>query len=180
MSKYIADETFFMKNESNDLVMSYVVRGFDRDIAMQAFQEIKNCGKRIEVEIKPYRSKRSLEQNRLLWALLGKLSQAMNGSTDKESVEECYILMLEQANVAFDFLLALPETEQVLKQTFRVVKKIGEREVGEKKLNMYQCYRGSSKFDTKEMTELIECTLNKLAELGVYDSEIMTAREEFL
>ena len=44
---------------------------------------------------------------------------------------------------------------------------------------MYQYFIGSSKFNTKEMTELIESVLDKLAELGVYDSEIEVARSEY-
>ncbi len=87
--------------------------------------------------------------------------------------------MLEEANVSYDYLLALPEAEPMLKQTFRVIRKINEREVNGKKLNMYQYFIGSSKFNTQEMTELIEATLDKLAELGIVDSEIELAREEY-
>ena len=87
--------------------------------------------------------------------------------------------MLEEANVSYDYLLALPEAEPLLKKSFRVVRKIDEREVNGKKLNMYQYFIGSSKYDVKEMTELIEATLDKLAELGVYDSEIELARGEY-
>ena len=76
-------------------------------------------------------------------------------------------------------MLALPEAEPLLKKSFRVVRKIDEREVNGKKLNMYQYFIGSSKYDVKEMTELIEATLDKLAELGVYDSEIELARGEY-
>lgn len=54
-----------------------------------------------------------------------------------------------------------------------------KREVNGKTLNVYQYFIGSSKFDTKEMTELIEATLDKLAELGIYDSEIEVARREY-
>ena len=87
--------------------------------------------------------------------------------------------MLEEANVAYDYLLALPEAEPMLKKTFRVVRKIDEREVNGKVLNMYQYFIGSSKFNTQEMTELIEATLDKLAELGIVDSEIEIARKEY-
>ena len=87
--------------------------------------------------------------------------------------------MLEEANVSCDFMLALPEAELMLKKSFRVIRKVGEREVNGKTLNMYQYFVGSSKFNTKEMTELIESVLDKLAELGVYDSEIEIARSEY-
>ena len=62
-------------------------------------EETKNSEKKLEVEVKPYRSKRSLEQNKLLWVLLGKLAVAMSGKKNKVSSEEAYAIMLEEANV---------------------------------------------------------------------------------
>jgi hypothetical protein len=107
------------------------------------------------------------------------MAMAMSGRKNKMSSEECYCIMLEEANVSCDYLLALPEAEPMLRKSFRVVRKIGEREVNGKTLNMYQYFIGSSKYDTKEMTELIEAVLDKLAELGVDDSEIELARSEY-
>lgn len=179
MSKFLAEKTYRMTNENNDLVISYVIHGIEKDAALLAYEETKDCQKKLEVEVKPYRSKRSLEQNKLLWVLLGKLAMAMSGRKTKVSSEEAYAIMLEEANVAYDYLLALPEAEPMLKKSFRVVRKMGEREVNGKTLNVYQYFLGSSKFDTKEMTELIEAVLDKLAELGVYDSEIEVARGEY-
>ena len=118
-----------MTNENNDLVISYVVHGQEKNAALLAFEESKNTEKRLEVEVKPYRSKRSLEQNKLLWALLGKMAYAMSGRKNKVSSEECYCIMLEEANVSYDYLLALPEAEPLLKKSFRVVRKIDERDL---------------------------------------------------
>lgn len=168
-----------MTDENNNLVISYVVSGLDKNAALLAFDETKQSDKKLEIEVKPYRSKRSLEQNRLLWVLLGKMAMAMSGRKNKVSSEECYANMLEEANVSYDYLLALPEAEPMLKKSFRVVRKVGERVVNGKTLNIYQYFLGSSKFDTQEMTELIETVLDKLAELGVYDSEIELARSEY-
>ncbi|MEG1662525.1 MAG: hypothetical protein RR338_00910 [Clostridia bacterium] len=178
MSKYVADKTYRMTNENDDLVISYVIHGWDKKAALLAFEETKNVDK-LEIEVKQYKSKRSLEQNKLLWFLLGKMAVAVSGKKDKVSSEECYCVMLEEANVAFDYLLALPEAEPILRKSFRVIQKVGEREVKGKKLNLYRYFIGSSKYDTKEMTELIESVLDKLAELGVYDSEIETVRGEY-
>lgn len=178
MSKFLADSMYRITNENDDLVVCCVVHD-NKQAARLAVEEMKKTGKKLEVEVKAYRSKRSLEQNRLLWVLIGKMAMAMSGNKRKVSSDECYCIMLEEANVAYDYLLALPEAEPMLKKSFRVVRKIGEREVNGRTLNMYQYFIGSSKYDTKEMTELIEAVLDKLAELGVYDSEIETARREY-
>ena len=90
MSKFIAEKTFRMTNENNDLMISYVVHGLEKEAAMLAYEETKNSEKKLEVEVKPYRSKRSLEQNKLLWVLLGKLAMAMSGRKNKVSSEEAY------------------------------------------------------------------------------------------
>lgn len=179
MSKFIAEKCYRMINENNDLVVCYVVHGDNKRFALLALEETQNSEKKLEVDVKPHKSQRSLEQNRLLWALLGKMAFAMSGNKRKVTTEECYCIMLEEANVACDYLLALPEAEPMLKKTFRVVRKIDEREVNGKTLNMYQYFIGSSKFNTQEMTELIEATLDKLAELGIVDSEIEIARKEY-
>lgn len=179
MSKFIADRCYRMINENNDLVVCCVVHGDNKRSALLALEENQNSEKKLEIDMKVYKSQRSLEQNRLLWALLGKMAFAMSGNKRKVSTEECYCIMLEEANVAYDYLLALPEAEPALKKTFRVVRKVDEREVNGKTLNMYQYFIGSSKFNTQEMTELIEATLDKLAELGIVDSEIELARKEY-
>ena len=167
-----------MTDEEGNLVVSYVVKGYDKNAAQLAVEEMKGIPK-LQIEVKAYKSKRSLEQNRLLWALLGKMAVAMSGNRRRVSSEDCYCMMLEEANVTCDYLLALPEAEPMLRQSFRVVRKIGERDVNGKTLNMYQYFIGSSKYDTQEMTELIEAVFDKLAELGVYDSEIELARSEY-
>ena len=179
MSKFIAEKCYRMINENNDLVVCYVVHGDNKRSALLTLEETQNSEKKLEVDVKPHKSQRSLEQNRLLWALLGKMAFSMSGNKRKVTTEECYCIMLEEANVAYDYLLALPEAEPMLKKTFRVVRKIDEREVNGKTLNMYQYFIGSSKFNTQEMTELIEATLDKLAELGIVDSEIEIARKEY-
>ena len=175
MSKFLADKTYRMTDENGNLVVSYVVKGYDKNAALLAAEETKNAPK-LEIEVKAHKSQRSLEQNRLLWALLGKMAVAMSGKKTKISSEECYCIMLEEANVTCDYLLALPEAEQALRQSFRVIRKVGEREVNGKTLNLYQYFVGSSKYNIQEMTELIEAVLDKLAELGVNDSEIEIAR----
>ena len=135
----------------------------------------------MEIEVKQYKSKRSLEQNRLLWALLGKMAEAISGTSTRTTTDECYCDMLIEANVEADYILALPETLPSLRKSFRAIREVigEERDVKGRTLKMYQCFTGSSKFNTAEMTKLIETVLDTLGELGIYDSEIQLAREEY-
>ena len=149
MSKFVAERSYRMINENNDLVVCYVVHGDNKRSALLALEETQATEKKLEVEVKPYKSKRSLEQNKLLWVLLGKMAFAMSGNKRKVSTEECYCIMLEEANVAYDYLLALPSAEPMLRKTFRVIRKLDEREVNGKTLNLYQYFIGSSKYNTQ-------------------------------
>lgn len=168
-----------MTDENNNLIISFVISGEHKHGGLVAFEELKKIDGLLDIDAKKYKSKRSLEQNRLLWALLGKMAVAISGRKDKVSTEECYCIMLEQANVRADYLIGLPEVEDSLRQVYRVVRKVDERIENGKTVFMYQCFTGSSKFDTKQMTDLIESVLDKLAELGVFDSEIEQARLEY-
>lgn len=136
-----------------------------------AFEEIKN-EKQIEVTFRPYKSKRSLEQNRMLWALLGKIALTTQGTDRKSDTMEIYAQMLEETNVKPTYIMALEETKGALEQVFRVVIECGEREVKGKTLKVYRCYEGSSKYNTEEMSRLIDCALDRCYQLGIYDSEV--------
>lgn len=193
MSKFKAEQIKkYYNEEDNSLVVQLIVKGYDKKGAQMAYEEQRKHGKPLNVEITQFRSKRSLEQNKLLWVLLGKMATAMSGKAVKRDSEYCYCLMLEECNCAFEYILALPEAEEELRKSFRVLRFVATRDVdtkideetGEivetKTLNMYQCFKGSSKYDVAEMTELIETTLDRLAELGVTDSEIEHARKEYM
>lgn len=177
MSRFIAKEITKMYNADGELMLCFVIPNENKVSALTSFEELKN--KKLIVEPTEYKSKRSLEQNRLLWTLLSKLSDAQSSVKDTVSVHDCYCRVLEEANVKYEFLLALPETRADLMRCYRAVRKVGERVVQGKTLDMYQCYKGSSSFTTKEMNELIEHTIRMLEELGVYDSEIQSVLEGY-
>ncbi len=178
MSKFIADSCHRMTNEAGDLILCFAVKS-DKRSAKMACEEAKAINGRIEIDLRQHKSKRSLEQNKMLWALLGKLAEAQSGRRRWHSVEECYCDMLVEANASYDYILALPTVEPSLRKMFRAIRIMGERDVNGKTLTVYQVFCGSSKFNTKEMTMLIEAVLDKLAEFGIYDSEIELARAEY-
>lgn len=176
MSKYIAERTYRMTDEDGNLVISYVVNKYDRTVGLLAYDETKGAG-RLDIEVKPHKSKRSLEQNRMLWALLEKMAMAVSCCNTTLTREECYCIMLEETGVKYELLYALPKTENELRKSFRAVRNTGEIEIiNGKEYAVYQCFIGSSKFNTKEMAELIDAVLDKLTGLGVYDSEIELIR----
>ena len=153
-----------------------------------AFEEQKaeknKIEKLLEVDMKPYKSKRSIEQNAALWFLLTKLAEGVSGSKDKTNVEEMYCTMLEEANVESEFILAPKEIEEALRKSFRAIREKGTRIIEDKngeskEMTVFQCFIGSSKYDTKQMYDLITRTLLRLDEEGINDSEIEHFRRKY-
>lgn len=124
-------------------------------------------------------NKRSLAQNRLLWALLEKMAEHFNaGRTGGVTAGDCYINMLEKFGSKYEYFMCIPEAVSTFKKEFRAVKEVERREYNGKEMIMCKCFIGSSKYDSKEMTLLIEGVLDTLTELGIDDTIMAYYREE--
>ena len=113
-------------------------------------------------EIKEPKSKRSLEQNKLLWKLIHLIA--------KESYQDdmdVYCAVLERADALSDYVITAMDMQDTLRKSFRGVKFIRMQEVNGKDCFVYKVYLGSSKMNTAEMTELIEITMQVCGELGI-------------
>lgn len=113
-------------------------------------------------EIKEPKSKRSLEQNKLLWKLIHKIA--------KETYQDdmtVYCAVLERADALSDYVITALDMEEALRKSFRGVKFIRMQEVNGKDCFVYKVFLGSSKMNTKEMTELIDITMQVCGELGI-------------
>ena len=116
----------------------------------------------------------------MLWGLISKIADEQCGEHTAEATMDIYCQLLQEANAAYEWLLTTADKKELLK-SFRAVQDYGERDVTTKngdtmKMKVYKCFVGSSKFDTAEMTLLIECALRYCDELGINDQEIELAR----
>ena len=117
-------------------------------------------------EIKEPKSKRSIEQNKLLWLLLHKIA--------KETYQDdmtVYCTALERADALSDYVITATDIEDSLRKSFRGVKFIRKQEVNGKECNVYKVYLGSSKMTIKEMNELLEIVFQMCSELGIATME---------
>ena len=113
-------------------------------------------------EIKEPKSKRSLEQNKLLWSLIHRVAK----ETYQDDMD-VYCAVLERADALSDYVITAVDMEEALRKSFRGVKFIRMQEVNGKDCYVYKVYLGSSKMNTTEMTELIEITMQVCGELGI-------------
>ena len=114
------------------------------------------------IELKEPKSKRSLEQNRLLWSLIHRIA--------KETFQddnEVYCAVLERADALSDYVITAMDMQDTLRKSFRGVKFIRMQEVNGKDCFIYKVYLGSSKMNTAEMNELLEITFQVCSELQI-------------
>lgn len=114
------------------------------------------------VEIKEPKSKRSLEQNRMLWQLIHSIAKKHH-----QDDMEVYCALLERADAKSDYIITAYDMEDDLRKCFRGVRFVRKQEVNGKDCNIYKVYIGSSKMNTKEMTELLDIALQLCDELGI-------------
>ena len=114
------------------------------------------------VEVKEPKSKRSLEQNKMLWQLIHSIAKKQ-----QQDDMEVYCALLERADALSDYIITAYDMEDDLRKCFRGVRFVRKQEVNGKECNIYKVYIGSSKMNTKEMTELLDITLQVCAELGI-------------
>jgi hypothetical protein len=151
---------------------------FDRDgKAIISLQTDKRITDLIEdhdfysVEIKEYRNDRSIRQNSMMWALLEIMARAQG-----QTSWDCYIDVLERFGARYEFLMVLPQAVPMVKSQFRAVKEVEYREYNGSTMVVLKCYYGSSTFDTKEFTTLIEGILDLLAEMDIHPGDTVELR----
>lgn len=120
--------------------------------------------KPLTVQVKEFRPKRSLSQNAYLWVLLDQLAQKLN-----RSKEYMYKLYIKDYGV-FEILPIKNEAVETFKARWQ--KGLGWfcEDLGESKLNGFTkliAYYGSSTYNSKEMTRLIDAIIADCQELGI-------------
>jgi len=115
------------------------------------------------------KSKRSIEQNNYLWALIHDIAVADNSekATSRDDWD-VYLEALERAQAKFEYIAIKPEGIPLLKEHFRAVKELN-RFTTEKGVEMVQCkvFYGSSKMNIQEMAKLLDTVLDMAGERGV-------------
>ncbi len=120
-----------------------------------------------ELTIVKAKKGRSLAQNRLLWELLGQISVKENGNTADDV--NIYCQLIEQSGAKCEYML-VPAADDVLdrlRRVYRAVRVIESRWYKGKPMWMVKCFYGSSKMDTKEMSILIDKTIERAEADGI-------------
>ena len=128
---------------------------------IQALREVIDKGKELSVEIKQFRVKRSLDANAYMWLLLNEMAAVL-----KTTKDELYMQMLDRYGVYTHIIVKENVVERV-KTEWKIVRDLGKAMVNGRIGIQLQCYFGSSTYDSKEMSKLIEGVVDEAKELGI-------------
>lgn len=130
-------------------------------------------GKVYSVEIKEYRKKRSIDQNSLYWSVLTQFARAMhmsNSEAHNQMLRDYGQLAYFGGKVVY---VILPDTDEVERQTLSAetehLKPTNSTREGNDGVTYrtYMLLRGSSTYDTAEMTRLIDGLIQECEYVGL-------------
>lgn len=114
---------------------------------------------KLSIEVKPYREKRSLNANAYAWLLIGKIADILRASKD-----EIYLNLLKRYGQSelISVLSHVPIANYV-----KYYEEAGESKLNGKDFTHYRVYKGSSEFDSREMSIFIDGVVSEAKELGI-------------
>ena len=151
--------------KTNKIIVSFAL---NENLSQETLDNISN--RKLSIKAKKWREKRSLDANGLLWLCLDKIAKAMNPPADKWNV---YLMMLKRYG-KFTYICVKPNVVDAVKQQWRECEVVGEIEINGQKAIQMLCYFGSSLYDSKEFSVLLEGVIEEMRQMGL---ETPTSKE---
>lgn len=117
-------------------------------------------------EIKEHKEKRSLNSNSYCWVLITKIADVVRASK-----EDIYLLMLKRYGQSE---LVSVRSDINVNGYFKYCEIAGTSQLNGKEFTHYKVYKGSSEYDTREMSVLIDGVVSEAKLLGI---ETLTPEE---
>lgn len=128
-----------------------------RDFAILV-DEMKDLDK-LSIEVKPFRQRRSLNANAYAWKIIGEIADAVRAGKD-----EIYLKCLKRYGQS-ELISALSHVP--ISHYVKYYEEAGESNLNGKDFTHYRVYKGSSEFDTREMSIFIDGVVSEAKELGI-------------
>ena len=110
-------------------------------------------------EVKQHRQKRSLNANAYAWLLMGKIADVVRASKD-----EIYLEMLRKYGQR---TVVSVRSDIDVKGYFKYYESFAVGYVGDTEFTHYHVFKGSSEYDTREMSVLIDGIVSEAEELEI-------------
>lgn len=146
---------------NRDWVSGKIIISFElNEEPTEAINSITSCEK-LSISAKKYRAKRSLDANAMLWACIGDIANSLH--TDKWEV---YLQMLKRYG-KYTYICVKPNVVDAVKSQWRECEIVGEIKINGKEAVQMLCYFGSSTYNTKEFSTLLDGVISEMREMGL-------------
>ena len=109
--------------------------------------------------IEEYKEKRSLNANNYTWLLITKIAEKLNMSK-----EECYLKMLIDYGQS-EMVSVISDID--VNGFFKYYKEFGKSKLNGKWFTHYKVYKGTSEYNTKEMSKFIDGVVQEAEQLDI-------------
>lgn len=114
---------------------------------------------KLSIEVKPYREHRSLNANAYAWLLIGKIADVLRAGKD-----EIYLKCLKRYGQS-ELISVLSHIH--IGEYVKYYEEAGESKLNGKDFTHYRVFKGSSEFDTREMSIFIDGVVSEARGLGI-------------
>lgn len=121
----------------------------------------KTRDKDLNLEVKQHRNHRSKDANALLWECIGRLAMALRA--DKWDI---YLLMLKRYG-QYTYIVVPPNAVEMVARQWRECEVIGDININGRDGVQMLCYYGSSTYDTKQFSVLLDGVISEMKEIGL-------------
>lgn len=148
-----------VKSVTRDFKSGKVIVGFELD-TLPDLDALSQC-EVLDISAKKHREKRSLNANGLLWKCLGEMAAVLRA--DKWDI---YLQMLKRYG-EYTYVCVKPKAVDMLKRQWRECEEIGTISVNGIPAVQLLCYYGSSTYDTKQFSVLLDGVISEMKEMGL-------------
>lgn len=131
-------------------------------------------GRELELSLKEFKPKRSLNANAYMWALIGKIAEAMRISQDEVYHKVLCDYGTYDTDGGVTQILSIRADAKLTGWLYIHTKPIKTVDLEGKKFTHYALIKGSSDYNTREMSFLLDGVIYEAKELGI---EVVTPEE---
>ena len=128
------------------------------DLLSEEFNKIQAL-QEIDIELKEHKEKRSLNSNGYAWVLITKIADSLRANK-----EDIYLEMLKRYGQS-EIVSVLSSID--VTGYFKYYDIAGTSTLNNKEFTHYKCFKGSSEYDTREMSILIDGIVSEAKTLGI-------------
>lgn len=166
----IKDISLDWKTNQINLSLSIIERN-----SISEIERLKDDEK-LSIKIVKYRKKRSLDANGLLWHCLGEIASSLQA--DKWDI---YLQMLKRYG-KYTYICVKPNMVDSVRSQWRETEVVGDVNINGTEAVQMLCYFGSSTYNTKEFSVLLDGVISEMHEMGLEvppSTEMKRALEEW-